>query len=361
VRPRDVIVIGGSAGAIEPLKVIIRGLPADFPAAVLVVIHVSPDSPRMLASLLANAGPLPATCSIDRESLQGGHVFVCRPDHHLTIEDGELRVLHGPRENRHRPAIDPLLRSAARVFGRRALGVVLSGLQDDGSAGLYAIKQRGGITVVQDPEDADWKDMPSHAIEYVEPHYVLPAVDISQVLVRFTEEQGNGVPMAKKTSSSRELVRRNGQHKSLSASSTSQPDANRDVAYFDEGEGVPSVFACPECHGVLWELRDDKMLRFRCRVGHSYGTESLNDELSSASETALWAAVRALEEKAALSRRVAETMARDRNMSARLLDQSTADIANARLIRDMIFDHDRELEGEAHASKKTKSRQRKTA
>src|SRR5215471_8185070 len=135
--PRDIVVIGGSAGSIENLKKILSNLPADFPGSVFVVVHVSADAPSMLAQLLSNCSSLPATNPYDEESIMTGYIYVARPDHHLTIADGKVRVLRGPRENRHRPAIDPLFRTAARVFGPRVVGIILSGLQDDGAAGLY--------------------------------------------------------------------------------------------------------------------------------------------------------------------------------------------------------------------------------
>lgn len=322
----------------------------------------------MLAALLSRSGPLPATNPSDQENIRSGHIYVCRPDHHLTIEDGQVRLLRGPRENRHRPAIDPLFRTAARVYGPRVVGIVLSGLQDDGSAGLYAIKQRGGIAIVQDPEDAVWKDMPEHAIEYVSPDYVLPARDIAPFLVKSVKTPKSELVMAKKNSfPHKSNSKKNNKNNKRMPASQTEPDANEHVAYFEEGQGNPSVFACPECHGVLWELKDGKIVRFRCRVGHSYGIESLNQKLSEASEDVLWAAVRALEEKAALQRRVAEGMRLDRRMSSRLLDQSDADTRSAHLIRDMIFRHNAKLEKaeeepkKASSDKKSRGNNRKTA
>ena len=356
LQPRDIVVIGGSAGSIEALQTIVQSLPPEFPGSVFVVAHVPPDSRTMLPALLSKIGPLKATHPPDREHIQRRHIYVARPDHHLTIEDGNVRVLRGPRENRHRPAIDPLFRTAAREYGPRVIGIVLSGLQDDGSAGLYAVKQRGGVTIVQDPNDAIWRDMPQQAIEYVDPDYVLPSPDIGPTLVELANFQEVELAMAKKSSASRKSNGRHEKQKNASSEGLERPEVNEETAYSEEGEGMPSVFACPECHGVLWELKDEKMVRFRCRVGHSYGTESLTREMSMASETALWAAVRALEEKSALQRRVAEGMGVGRSMSSRLLDQSAADASNARLIRDMIFRRDAELETEEFESRSEKKK-----
>ena len=337
--------MGGSAGAIVPLKKIISQLPADFPASIFITVHVTADSPSVLSKLLGRSTTLPTTNPLDQEQIQARHVYVARPDHHLTIEDGRVRVLRGPRENRHRPAIDPLLRTAAREYGPRVIGVVLSGLQDDGSAGLYAIKQRNGIAIVQDPRDATWKDMPRHAITYAEPQYVLAASEIASTLVELVGPRKSSVHMKEKSFAARKPNGKNGGRKPTSSPALQEPEVNQHTSYASEGEGAPSVFACPECHGVLWELKNGKITRFRCRVGHTYSPESLGTELSAASEAALWAAVRALEEKAAMQRRITEGMTGG-TVSSRLADQSDADTENARLIRDMIFRRDAELEAE---------------
>lgn len=346
LQPRDIVVIGGSAGSLDPLKTILSKLPADFPGSVFISVHMTADYPSMLATVLSRSSSLPTTTPADQEQIRRGHIYVSRPDHHLTIEDGRVRVLRGPRENRHRPAIDPLLRTAAREYGPRVVGIVLSGLQDDGSAGLYAVRERNGIAIVQDPRDTVWKEMPQHAIEYAEPHYVLTADEIASTLVELVDATKSSVPMKEKNFAVRKPNGKNGGRKSRSNTALQKSNVNEHVSRPEEGEGTPSVFACPECHGVLWEVKNDKITRFRCRVGHTYSPESLTTELSSASETALWAAVRALEEKAALQRRVAEGMGLNRVTSSRLLDQSDADSENARLIRSMIFRRDAQLEHE---------------
>jgi two-component system, chemotaxis family, protein-glutamate methylesterase/glutaminase len=342
----DLVVIGGSAGSLGALKTILRELPRDFPAAILVVIHLSSDSPTVLDEQLSLAGPLPVTYSSDGEAIQKQRVYIARPNFHLLVEQGKMCVQRGPRENRHRPAIDPLFRTAARVYGSRVVGVVLSGLQDDGSAGLYAVKQRGGIAIVQDPKEAICSEMPGHALAYADPQYVLPVQKIGPALIGLVKTDQDETSMSrskKKTTAPR------------GSAKTDKPDRNLTNSYFDEGEGTPSVFACPECHGVLWEIKENEMVRFRCRVGHSYGPESLTTELSQASETALWAAMRALEEKAAMQRRMADSLTRDHKTIARLREQSVADDANARLIRDMIFRRDKALEA-GHLKVKSESK-----
>lgn len=343
MQQHDIIVIGGSAGSFEPLKTILASLPAEFPASILVVVHLSPDYPSLLENQLSRWSRLPASHPADKEAIRRGHIYVARPDFHLTVEPGRMRVLRGARENRHRPAIDPLFRTAARVYGPRVIGVVLSGWLDDGSTGLYAVQQRGGLTIVQDPSEAASPEMPQRALAYATPHYVLRTQDIASSLVNLAGSDQEEIVMSNKES----------RKDPDPSSGTGEPDVNLHVSYFDEGEGTPSVFACPECHGVLWELQDGDLVRFRCRVGHSYGSDSLAQELSQASEAALWAAMRALEEKAAMQRRVADSMNSNRTITNRLRDQSSSDEGNARLIRDMIFQRDAELEPEDTDLKKS--------
>jgi two-component system, chemotaxis family, protein-glutamate methylesterase/glutaminase len=342
LRERDIVVIGGSAGSIGSLKEILQGLPRHFAGSILVVIHLAEDFPGFLDEHLTRWSKLPTAHPSDGDAIRRGRVYVARPNFHLTIEDGRMRVLRGPRENRHRPAIDPLFRTAARTYGSRVIGIVLSGQDDDGSAGLYAVKQRGGVAIVQDPKDAEFSIMPRHALEYATPHYILRSADIAQTLVKLVHADEDQTVMSTNTPSGQNPK---SPKKGSESPSRDVPDANRNNAYSDEGEGTPSVFACPECGGVLWELKDKNLVRFRCRVGHSYGTESLAHELSHSSETALWAAMRALEEKAAMQRRLADGLGENRT-AQRMRDQSVADDGNARLIREMIFRGDQELESE---------------
>jgi two-component system chemotaxis response regulator CheB len=334
--------MGGSAGSFEPLRTVLASLPASLPASILIVVHMMPDVPSSLDESLSRFSRLPVIQATDNQPIQRGHIYVARPDYHFTVERGRMRVQRGPRENRHRPAIDPLFRTAAREYGPRVIGVILSGRLDDGSIGLYAVKQRGGIAIVQDPAEASAKEMPNHALAYATPHYVLRAREIEYNLINLVQIDQDEILMPPRKSRSKNYGRNQG----------GSPEQNLKVAYFDEGEGTPAVFACPECHGVLWELKDGDLSRFRCRVGHSFGPESLAKELSEASEAALWAAMRALEEKAAMQRRVADGLTADRRSATRLRDQSSADDTNARIIREMIFARDSKLDVDESESKK---------
>ena len=274
----------------------------------------------MLPRILSRAGPLPAMHPMDGDPIRRGHIYIAPPDRHLTVEDSVVRVRRGPRENRHRPAIDPLFRTAARVFGSRVIGVILSGQLDDGAAGLRVIRLRGGLTVVQDPQDASSSQMPQSALQYGGADHVLPADEIGPCLAKLVGKCG-GATMTK------------------SKERADDAEQNRTVATPEEGEGIPSAFTCPDCHGTLWELRDGDVARFRCRVGHAYTMTSLAEEQESAVENALWAAMRALEEKSALSRRVADSTL-TKSMSVRAREQAETDHQHAELIRKILFAED---------------------
>lgn len=288
---RDVVVIGTSAGGIEALQQIARGLPADLPASVLIVIHVPPRSPGLLPQILSRAGPLPAAHAKDGEEVLHGRIYVAPAGVHTLVDDGRIRLVAGPRENLHRPAIDTLFRSAAVAYGRRVIGVVLTGALDDGTAGLRAIKRCGGLAVVQDPAEAAYPSMPLSAMRNVRVDHGLPLAQIPALLARLSRE-----PLP------------DGPHE------VAPPDMKMEVgmAAMDSSEdkldriGKRSTFTCPECHGTLWEISEEGALRFRCHVGHAYTAETLVAAQSDGLEDALWAAVRAFEETAKLASRMAE-------------------------------------------------------
>lgn len=307
---RDIIVAGASAGGVESLVRLVRTLPRDLGAALFVVLHV-PPSGSVLPGILTRAGALTATHAQDGEPIEPGRIYVAPPDHHLILKRDGVRVERGPRENGHRPAVDPLFRSAARTFGTRVAGIVLSGSRDDGTAGLSAIKVRGGTTIVQDPTDAIYPAMPLSAIEYVDPDHVLPVEAIGELLVTLTRES----PMQPREEEMDDEAQ-------LEEFPTAAQAAEEDAQ-----PGEPSPYSCPECGGVLWEEPTHaELARFRCRVGHAFSEESLLAEHSQSLETALSTAHRALEEHAALCRRTAGRLRRrGHSSSAARFERQAAD------------------------------------
>jgi two-component system chemotaxis response regulator CheB len=276
VSDQRVVVIGGSAGALDALRQIVRRLPANFAAPVFIVIHIPPHAPSLLAHILEREGPLAAKQAVDGETFQNGMIYVAAPDRHLLVEaHRRVRSVRGPSENRHRPSIDPLFRSAALAYGPGAIGVVLSGTLDDGTAGLLAIKKRGGIAIVQDPEDAVYGAMPLSALEHVEVDFTLPGGDIANRLSLALAENRQSL----------------------------EPEALPE----DDRLGRPSPYSCPDCGGVLWEIDDGNIARYRCRVGHVYSPDTIYGAQQDGIEQALWSAVKTLEESARMARRLADT------------------------------------------------------
>jgi two-component system chemotaxis response regulator CheB len=319
----DIIVMGASAGGVEALMEVARALPRDLPAALFVVLHIPPDGASALPQILTNAGPLPAVHPHDGDPIEHGRIYVAPPDHHLLVESGHVRVTRGPRENRYRPAVDPLFRSAARAYGPRVIGVVLSGMLDDGSAGMIAVAARGGIGVVQDPQDALFPGMPQSAIGNDSPGYIVPVAEIGPLLTHLAREPARAAQQEVPRAMEMEV-----NDAAFDMETVADPDK----------PGTPSVFGCPECGGVLWEMREDAMLRYRCRVGHAYTADSLIAEQSLHLEAALWAALRGLEEKAALVHRLAER-ARERShtmLADRYAEQERDARQHATVIRDLI-------------------------
>jgi two-component system chemotaxis response regulator CheB len=295
-RPRDVVVVGASAGGVEALRTMVAGLPEDLPAAVLVVLHLPAGGTSALPAILSRACPLPVVSGCNGEPLRTGHVYVARPDHHLLMVDGHVALSHGPTENGHRPAVDALFRSAVISHGPAVTGVLLSGVLDDGVAGLAAIAGVGGTVIVQEPADALYPGMPNHALRLLTPDHVVRAAEI-------------GALLGKITATTVELSAAPG------ASLRWENDIARGGASREGAEDVntPSGFSCPDCDGALADIEHGR--RYRCRVGHAWTAEALLAAQGSAFERALWTALRSLEEKTALSRRMA-AHARDRGNTA---------------------------------------------
>lgn len=329
----DVIAIGASAGGVEALREIVAELPAGLEAAVLVVLHVPREPPSALAEILDRAGPLPAAQARDGEPVRPGRIYVAPSDRHLLVWPGRIRAVRGPRENNHRPAIDPLFRTAAAVYGPRAVGVILSGTLDDGAAGVRSIRHEGGVAIVQDPGDALYPGMPLSAIAADRPQHVLPLDEIPGLLTALA-----GAPIRQ---DAREPIVPDPKEEEALIAAAGFPldlEATRGVE--------PSPYSCPECGGVLWDVSDGEQLRFRCRVGHAYAGESLDVAQAQVVDAALWGAARALEERASLSRRMAERL--EQAGASRPADRHRARATEAEeqaaTIRDLLVQRDAVLD-----------------
>ncbi len=249
------VVVGASAGGIDALTRLAATMPSGFPAAVCVVLHTGPQSPGVLHAILDRAGPLTAQAVHGGERPQPGHIYVAPPDQHLVVEPNRLRLTRGPPENRFRPAIDPLFRSAAQVYGPAAIGVVLTGNLDDRTAGLWAIKQLGGVAIVQDPADAAFPAMPTSAIQHVKVDHVVPVAAMAPLLARVIATpviEGGAVVSERIDIEVKTASAQDPWHVGI------------------EGLGEASTYACPDCHGVVLKVDEGGQMRFRCHTGHAY-------------------------------------------------------------------------------------------
>lgn len=295
------MVIGASSGGVEALSTLVSGLPKDLPAAVMVVVHFPQDVPSSLPRILSRSGPLEAAHPEDGDRLENGRVYVAPPGCHMLMNDGRVRLARGPKENYHRPAVDALFRSAAVARGAGVIGVILSGARDDGTAGLLAIKRRGGLAVVQDPEDALFGSMPESALRYADVDHCVPLGEIAPLLARLCREpaEREGGPVPEDMEFEARI-------------------AGLDPEAIDSGEhrGDLSGFTCPECAGPLYEIREGRLFRYRCRVGHAYTAEGVLDGKDGTMEDALYMAVNTLEESADMAERLAARSRQDARQHA---------------------------------------------
>jgi two-component system chemotaxis response regulator CheB len=279
---QHVVVVAASLGGLQALKAIVCRLPADFSASMFIVMHIG-TWPSQLPALLAAQGRLPVVEASDGETITTGTVYVAPPDRHMLLGKDRIILSTAPKENFTRPAADPLFRSAAVNYGKRAIGVVLSGKLDDGAAGLKAIHACGGYTIIQDPSTCVAPDMPKAALRAVPPDVVAPIEDIGPAIVKaLTDHIPRGLDMNERERAALEL-------KIAETGHSSPSDLER--------LGHRTSMTCPDCGGVIWRIGEGHPLRYRCHTGHAFSAMSLEAEQRSGAEDALWSAVRRLEEK----------------------------------------------------------------
>jgi two-component system chemotaxis response regulator CheB len=321
-------VIGASAGGVEALSGLLGALPRDLEAAICIVTHVSAHTPSSLHRILAQKASLPVAPAQDGETLRPGRIYVAVSDRHLMLEKGAIRLSRGPKESRARPAVDVLFRSAAMCYGPRSIGVILSGMLDDGTAGLWAIKDQGGATLVQDPWQAQCSSMPESAIQHVEVDFTGPVKALAAEIVRLTEQ-----PV---TTSGRSVASEQHQLENVIAG---EGNALKGGVM---GLGRVSQYTCPDCHGVLVQIEEGRILRFRCHTGHAFSMKSLLVEVSEAIDNGLWDTIRALEERVLLLRQMSEHAKHGESADEARLSSRQADHVEKHIktLRDLVIDPD---------------------
>ena len=324
----DIIVIGASAGGIKALGVLVGALPADIDATLFIVQHLAADTPSILPQILADVGSLPASHPSDGEPILPGRIYVAPPDYHLLLNQGSMRVVRGPQENRFRPAIDALFRSAARTYGPRVVGVVLTGYLDDGTVGLQAVKKRGGVALVQDPNEAEYPSMAKSALRYVQVDRCLPLAEIPDLLVHLSKEpaaEEDAYPVTEEIE--------------IESKIAEQQMNTQEFLENVEAIGTRTTYTCPECNGSIWQIGKEEPLRFRCHIGHSFTANTFLAEQTQNLENALWSAVRAMEEKVTFLRQMASQMSNYNLQTAVAKYENHANSLDAEvsLIRDIVL------------------------
>jgi two-component system chemotaxis response regulator CheB len=330
MKKRNIIVMGASAGGMEAIKNVIAGLPADLDAAIFIVWHISPETTGILPNVLNKLTGLKATNAKDLDEIKMRHIYVAPPDRHLLLEHDHIRVTRGPKENRFRPAVDPLFRSAAYHFGRQVIGVVLSGALDDGTSGLWTIKERGGITIVQHPDDAIVADMPLNALKQVHVDYTLPAAEIGPVLAELSSEQIKEMKYLNTE-----------ENKKTEMEVRIALQENPEHPVFNLGELSP--FSCPECKGVMGIIKDGNNVRYRCHTGHAFTADSLLSAITDKTENTLWNVVREMQETVMLLNHIGDHYAESNqpHEAAQYFQKAKETLEHSKHIRKLLETHEK--------------------
>ncbi len=327
---RDIVVIGASAGGVTTLKALISALPADFTASIFIVQHVAPSSPSHLPAIITYASPLQAVHPRDGELIQPGRIYVAPPDHHLLLEADHIIVKKGPKENRFRPSIDALFRSAAYTFGPRVIGIVLTGLLNDGTSGMWSVKRLGGVGIVQAPDDAMYPSMPESVLEYVEVDHVVPVAQMASLLMELTQAVAPDEPTLGAD-----------EQKRLKVEVQIAAQANGfDMGILDLGQLTP--LTCPECSGALVSFNEGKLIRYRCHTGHAYTASALLAEVTKSVEDILWSGIRGLEETVILLEQSEAVLAAagDREGAAQFAQKASQTRQRARQLHEFVFQNE---------------------
>jgi len=330
MEKRNIVVIGASAGGFEAIKLLTATLPPDLDASIFIVWHMSPDITGVLPQVINRQKSILASNAVDNEPIVSNHIYVAPPYHHLLLVEGLVRVTKGPKENRFRPAVDPLFRSAAYAYGPRVVGIVLSGALDDGTSGLWTIKNRGGIAIVQDPNDAEVPSMPENAMQAVDVDYKVSVAKMASLVVKLTAEQvieSKVIDMEEQKKTGLEV-----------RVAMQEPALDQGILHL----GKLTPYACPECHGVLSAIKDGDIIRYRCHTGHAYSADSLLTSITENIEDSLWGAVRGVEESVILLNNLGDHYAEKNQpkLAAMYFKKAKEAEGRAKMIRQAVLTHE---------------------
>lgn len=334
MKSNNIIVVGASAGGFNALRKLVEGLPHDLPASMFIVWHMSPGVRGILPNVFSRIKTLPAAHAFDGEKIEQGRIYVAPPDRHLILDREHVRVTRGPKENRFRPAVDPLFRSAAYHYGADVIGIILSGALDDGTSGLWTVKQHGGIAIVQDPRDAEVPSMPQNALREVDVDHTLPVAQIPPTLIKLLNERQGKVRSTENTEDPKRMTLLK------TEVDIAAQDAPPIRGVMDFGELTP--YTCPECHGVLGKLRDGTFMRFRCHTGHAFTSDSLLATLTENIEDSLWSAIRSIDESILLLNHMGDHFAEENEprLAALYFRKAIEAAKRNELIRGIVMSHE---------------------
>jgi two-component system, chemotaxis family, protein-glutamate methylesterase/glutaminase len=324
-KGKNLLVIGASAGGTAALPELIAQLTPDMPVSVMVVLHLSKASiGELLVNRLQRFTELKCKLAAHGESIKEGHIYVAVPDHHLIIKQDKMLLGRGPLENRYRPSIDALFRSAAVAFGPTVIGVILTGMLEDGASGMYAIRKSGGICIIQDPEEARYPGMPQAVLNVLKPDYIVSVSEMGEAI-------RTSLPLLKKkrkTKIPEEIVKE----------AEIAERVNVGIGQL-QGLGKMSPISCPDCGGTLWELKENGSSRYRCHVGHAFSEEGLITSMEASTEATLWIALRMIEERKNLLYQVGERESKKgkRKLAATYFNRSDEMEAHAKKLKDLLF------------------------
>ena len=326
-KPQWIVAIGASAGGVEALRALFTHLPADTAAAFLVVLHIPPSAPSHLEQVLGRCTAMPVSTPDEGDMLQPDHVYVASADLHLTVREGRICQNRGPKESRARPSVDVLFRSVALAWGAHTIGVVLSGMLDDGTAGAWSIKEHAGIVMVQDPSGAMYPSMPSSAMAHVAVDFVGSAEELAAEIGRRVATSAQPEPEATAMSS-------------IHRTETLIAEGGNALQLGVMDLGRPSRYTCPDCHGVLVQITEGSIVRYRCHTGHAFSLLALLAEVSESIDQGLWVTIRAIEERVMLLRQMAELAAEQGHRDKAADAARAADDTELRIqgLRDLVVD-----------------------
>jgi len=328
---RNIVVVGASAGGVEAIIEMVKGIPRGYPGAIFIVQHTPAYAKSNLDLIVQNHTDLLVKKGTDGEEITGGTIYVPRADHHLIMEAGRVVISKGPRENRFRPAVDTLFRSAAHAYRERVVGVVLSGALNDGTSGMWMINRLGGTAIVQEPGEALFPDMPKSVMQYTEVDHVLPVARMGPLLFHLASQKIGDVPVNRVGKMKEQLL-----------------EIELGIAKGKNGlimglleQGTPSALACPECHGALTQFEEGKLLRFRCHTGHAHTAESLLASIQDNVEKSMWEVMRGMEENNILLESMAQQLERDQQhtLASRYREQSRRFQQQAKAVQEAILEN----------------------